>query len=145
MSSILYVFLRNKPLNWTSDLYSYLQSINYLLGGCTLLIMVPLVQKFIPRLVNDDLFALMGFTSRAVGLIAIGLAHSSLHAFLTPLGFIFSELTLPSLKSIVSKIVDADEKGKAFAFLGLLSNVTFLLGSQISSLIYYKTLSFSLD
>ncbi|XP_053201106.1 proton-coupled folate transporter-like [Panonychus citri] len=139
--SILYVFLRNDPLRWTSDLYGYLQSANYLIGGFTLLILVPTVQRVYPKLINDDLMATLGFASRTVGLIFLGLTKETFTTFASSFGFIFSELTLPSLRSIVSKTVDTNEKGKAFAFLGLLSNFTFLIGSQLASLVYHYSSS----
>jgi MFS family permease len=71
-----------------------------------------------------------------LGLIVLGVAQSTELVFLCILFFLFSEYTMPSLRSMLSKTVDINEKGKAFAFLASLQNVCFFTGGLIFYSIY---------
>ncbi|XP_074596923.1 lysosomal proton-coupled steroid conjugate and bile acid symporter SLC46A3-like [Brevipalpus obovatus] len=139
LASILYLYLRNKPLFWSTELYGYLNALSIVLNGSILLTMGPVISRFFPNFLQDDVMAILGFLSLSFGLAYLSISTTTLLVFFFPVLTLFRELIMPSMRSIVSKIVDTEERGRAFAFIAIVANFTFFIGSQSSSLIYSVT------
>ena len=91
---------------------------------------VPVLSRIRPAL-PDAALAIMGFASKLLSLLNLGLSQSSAQIFGGIALSAFSEYTMPAIRSMLSKLVDADERGKAFSFLGVLqvfiSSLSYIL------------------
>lgn len=141
LTSILYLYLRNKPLFWRTELYGYLNAMSIVLNGSVLMTMGPVISRCFPNFLQDDAMAILGFLSLSFGLAYLSVSTTTIMVFFFPVLTLFRELIMPSMRSIVSKIVDTEERGRAFAFIAIVANFTFFMGSQSSSLIYSATSS----
>lgn len=133
--SLLYVYLRSDPFNWLTSRYSSWNSLNSITRSIAL-IGLTLCMKFVKGWnVPDPLVAMLGFLSKGAGLLMIGLAHSSTLVEWSILAFVFSEYSLPPLRSLLSKLVLKDERAKIFSCMSALQNLCFLFGN----IIFYMT------
>lgn len=134
--SLLYVYLRSDPFNWTTSRYSSWNSINSITRSIAL-IGLTLCMKFMKGWsVPDPLVALLGFLSKGAGLLMIGLAHSTTLIEWSILAFVFSEYSLPPLRSLLSKLVLKEERAKIFSCLSALQSICFLLGNVVFYMTY---------
>lgn len=137
--TLLYVYLSSEPLKWTPEMYSYYNATNFGISGFALIVGV--VLAFHVFKVPDTIFGMLGILSKMTGLIVLGLSTTTTLAFLSTLFFIFSEFPVPAIRSILSKQVDPDEKGKIFAFVQFLQNLSYIISSQIFSQLFVATSS----
>ena len=79
--------------------------------------------------VRDTTTGLMGVLSRMMGLGCLSLATKPWIALLSLGLYFMSEFAMPSVRSILSKIVGPDEKSQIFAFLSAQQSIAFLLSS----------------
>lgn len=139
--TLLFTFLKSAPLNWDAARYSLYSGLNFLISGLCLIAVVPLMSRARFSLPDAGL-AISGFLSKLLTLVNLGLSGSSAQVFGGIALSAFSEFTMPGIRSMLSKLVDSDERGKAFSFLGLLQNVCQFIGSLIFPAVYRSTLSF---
>ena len=99
----------------------------------------------------DTIIIALGFLSKFLGLGLLGiLTNDTYLLYFVPFLFMFNEFAMPGVRSMISKTVDADEKGKAFGLLGFTRNLCYFTGSFLFKYIYsvshafYKGLSFEL-
>ncbi|XP_067131900.1 proton-coupled folate transporter-like [Centruroides vittatus] len=134
--ALLYLFVTSEPLQWNQELYSYFSGENFAISGTALLIGLPAAYHFCK--IKDTTAGIMGISSRMIGLIFLGLSYTKVMMFISPLFFIFSDYSVPALRSILSKLVNANETGKLFAFMASLQNISFLTGTVFNA-IYLHT------
>lgn len=139
--TLVFSFVKASPIAWTSSQYSYYSGFTYLSGGLSLIVVLPIVYHFWPA-TPDGLVAGWGFLSKAIGLVNLGLSTTTEQVWIGVLLLAFSEYTMPSLRSMLSKAVDEDERGKAFSFLSVLQNVIQFIGTIIFPALYAWSLSF---
>ena len=135
LSTILYVFLRNRPLLWDTSKYAYYNGFKFGATGLALC-SLPLVQYYCLANICDTSIAIIGVLSRTLGLILISFATNDYIVFSTIALFVFSEYPLPVIRSLLSKLVATDERGKIFAFLTLFYNLCQLSGGILFPIIY---------
>lgn len=134
--SLLYIYLRMDPFNWTTSQYSSWNSINSA-GKGVALICLTLSMKFIRGWnVPDPLVAAVGFLSKGIGLTMIALAPSSAIIDWAPLALIFSEFSMPPMRSLLSKLVIHEEVGKIYSCLAAIQSLCFLAGNVIFYVAY---------
>lgn len=99
----------------------------------------------------DTIIIALGFLSKFLGLGLLGILTDDTYLlFFVPFLFMFNEFAMPGVRSMISKTVDADEKGKAFGLLGFTRNLCYFTGSFLFKYIYsvshafYKGLSFEI-
>ena len=98
----------------------------------------------------DTIIVALGFFSKFLGLGLLGLIANDEYMYFVPLLFAFNEFAMPGIRSMISKTVDDDEKGKAFGLLSFTRNVCYFTGSFLFKHIYsitknfYKGLTFEL-
>lgn len=99
----------------------------------------------------DTIIVALGFLSKFLGLGLLGILTDDTYLLFTvPLLFAFNEFAMPGVRSMISKTVEADEKGKAFGMLGFTRNLCYFTGSFLYKYLYsisktfYKGLSFEL-
>lgn len=62
----------------------------------------------------DTIIVVLGFLSKFLGLGLLGLLKDDKYIYLLPPLFMFNEFAMPGVRSMISKTVDNQEKGKAF-------------------------------
>lgn len=134
---LLYLYVTSEPLKWNQDFFSYFSAENFAVSGSALLLGLPVAYHFFKM--RDTTAAIMGISSRMAGLIFLGLARSDRMMFICPVFFIFSDYSIPALRSILSKLVNADETGKLFAFMASLQNISFLTGTLFNTIYLYTS------
>ncbi|XP_071454037.1 proton-coupled folate transporter-like [Hetaerina americana] len=88
---------------------------------------------------EDHNICSIGLLSKIAGLILLGFSSSTIPLFLVPVVSLLGYLCIPTLRSLLSKQVEADELGKIFSFLAMLQNLCTLLGSIIFNGLYPLT------
>lgn len=136
MLSLLYIYLRMDPFNWTTSQYSWWNSVTSMTRGVAL-VSLTLCMKFIKNWnVPDPLVAGVGFISRGAGLLMIATAQSSAIVNWSLLALVLSEFTTPPIRSLLSKLVIKEEVGKVYSCLGAMQMLCFLLGNVLFYLGY---------
>lgn len=130
--SLLYNYIRRDPFNWNTSQYSNWNALSSVTRGASLLIF-SLVMKFHTHTwdVPDPLVAALGFASKGLGLLMVGLAESTMTLYLAIGAMIFSELTMPPIRSLLSKLVVKDEVCKVYACLATSQNLCFAVGNLV--------------
>lgn len=137
--SLLYIYLTASPFKFETASYSIWNMINSILQGATL-IGLSISMKLIKRWdLPDPLIGSLGFLSKALGLLAIGLAKTDKMIYWISLILIFSELTMPPIRSLLSKLVVKDEIGKVFACLSALTSIC-IVSSNVIFYVAWKSL-----
>ena len=137
---LTFSFVKKAPLNWDSSTYSLYSGLNYLLSGMALIIILPISYHFWKSL-PDTLVTTIGFLSKGIGLLNFAVSTSTTQTFITIILLMFNEYTMPSMRSMISKLVDDDEKAKSFSFLGSLQNLIQFFGSLILPTIFTSSLN----
>lgn len=139
--TLLFTFLKCAPFHWDAAKYSLYNGINFLISGLFLIAVVP-VMSHMRHSLPDAGLAVCGFVSKLLSLVNLALSQSSGQVFGGIALSVFSEYPMPAIRSMLSKLVDQDERGKAFSLLGLLQNVCQFVGSLLFPAVYQNTLSF---
>ncbi|XP_054152722.1 solute carrier family 46 member 3-like [Oppia nitens] len=139
MTSLMYLYVRNRPLLWQSSDYSFYNGIKFGVTGAALLVL-PAVQLYVWPTMGDITVAVVGVVSRTAGLVLIGFATNGAMMYSSVALLMFSEYPLPIIRSLLSKLVAPDERGKVFAFLTLWYNLCSLTGGIVFPLIYKHSL-----
>jgi PCFT/HCP family folate transporter-like MFS transporter 1/3 len=138
--TLLFTFVKADRFKWDASRYSLYSGINFLANGLCLMAVVPVLSRIRPQL-PDAVLAVMGFTSKFLMLINLGLSQSTTQVFIGIALSSFSEYTMPAIRSMLSKLVDEDERGKAFSLLGVMQNLCQFTGSLIFPAIYRSTIT----
>lgn len=129
LMSLLFIYVKMDPFNWSTSQYSQWNLISCVARGATL-ILLTLVMRFVPSWnLPDPIVAGVGFLSKGAGLLMVGLAQSSSMLNWSLLAFAFSEYSTPPVKSLLSKLVVREELGKVYSCLGALQSFCFILGN----------------
>ncbi|XP_054166623.1 proton-coupled folate transporter-like, partial [Oppia nitens] len=139
MISLTFLYVRNRPLLWQSSDYSFYSGIRFGVTGAALL-MLPLIKLYVWPSLGDITIAVLGVVSRMAGLIVMGFATTSALMYSTVALLMFIEYPLPIIRSLLSKLVAPDERGKVFAFLTLWFNLCSLSGGIVFPIIYKHSL-----
>jgi hypothetical protein len=126
--TLTFSFVKKPPISWSSSTYSYYNGFGFMAGGLCLLVVLPIIYHYKPG-ISDKIVAGVGFASKGLGLMNLGLSRSAEQVFMGILIFAFAEYTMPAVRSMLSKAISEDERGKAFSFMGLLFNITGFTGS----------------
>ncbi|CAG2170162.1 unnamed protein product [Oppiella nova] len=135
MNALLFLYVRNRPLEWDSAQYSFYNGCKFGATGAALLLL-PLIQRYVWPNINDIWVAIIGEVSRASGLVLIGLATTTPIMYVSVLLYMCCEYPLPTIRSLMSKLVRVDERGKVLAFLALFQNLCFLSGGILFPILY---------
>lgn len=131
---ISYLYVKDKPIEWSFEKYTWYFSLKYGLGALTLLGILPFCSK-----IPDMILALIGLTSKLGGLALLGIAWEDTSVFLSAALSMLSTWILPTLRSAMSKLVEPNEHGKLFACVALLENVCTLIASGVFNSVYPAT------
>lgn len=133
---LLYIYLHSDPFNWSTSQYSSWNSISSITRGLAL-VGLSCGMKFSKSWnVPDPIVAALGFLSRGVGLLIIGSAANTTLVNWALMAFVFSEFSMPPIRSLLSKMVVKEELAKIYSSLAALQSICFLIGNTIFYLAY---------
>src|SRR5262249_8138923 len=125
---------------WESWMYSYFSSAKFALCGIFLCLLPVcqhiLTKKFHTEPVNDIYIILVGLLSRGLSIILIGLATSTPLMLIALVVIIMAEYPIPAIRSLISKIIEPNEKAQMFVFMATIQSICFFLGGMIFPAIY---------
>lgn len=140
ITTMLFIYTRNM-LKWPPWKYSYFSSAKFGLSGI-FLCLLPVLQyllgsgkmaigNYFQQPLNDGTLITIGLLSRTLAIIMIGLstiASSDLFMIFALVSIIFAEYPIPAIRSMISKIVEPDEKAQMFAVLAAIQSICFFTG-----------------
>lgn len=136
LMSLLYTYLHTDPFNWSTSQYSSWNSKSYITRGAALVSLTFCMRFLKCWNVPDPIVAAVGFLSKGVGLVVIALAKTSSVIDWALLAFVLSELSMPPLRSLLSKLVAKEEVGKIYSCLAAAQSICFLAGNVLFYLAY---------
>ncbi|KAK9874853.1 hypothetical protein WA026_005669 [Henosepilachna vigintioctopunctata] len=135
--TVMYMFSRRKftwdELDYSG--YNTYHSVTQMLGASLCLAIFVNWMK-----VDDATLGMIGMSSKIVGCFASALAPTPLYFYLAALTEIFNGSSHIAMRSIMSKLVSADELGKMFSIFGLCEALTPLLCGPLYSFVYHQTI-----
>ena len=139
-TTLTYLFVKKPPLSWQSSTYSLYSGLNFLCSGMSLAFLLPVLVQKLPKF-KDTFVGAIGFLSKSAGLILFGFATKPTLVFMCIPLFIFSEYTMPSIRSMLSKLVEHDERGKILAFVATIQNLITLVGGYVFYTLFDATVN----
>ncbi|XP_003744584.1 uncharacterized protein LOC100900210 [Galendromus occidentalis] len=124
-SQLTYTRLTSPPVNWKPAKYSFYHAFMVFAQGSMLVIVLPLCLRFFG--IRDTTTGIIGAVSRLLGLTGLAAATEDWMFYLTIAFFSFSEFAMPAVRSILSKIVDQNEKSQIFGLMGAQQSLAFVL------------------
>ena len=128
------LFVRHRPLEWTKSEYGYLLAVNFAAIGSCLLFVLPLLSE---RFQIKDTTIIIGVVCfKIVRLLVMAFAREDWLVYFStildsPIGMVIS-----CIKSIISKITDESETGKAFAIQASIETASGMLGAMFFNSLY---------
>lgn len=130
---LLYTYLRLEPFSWTTSQYSSWNFVASMTQGVAL-IGLTLSMRFMKSWnLPDTLVSSVGYLSKGIGLLMIALAQSPSIINWSLIAFIFSEYSMPPIRSLLSKQVESDEVAKIYSCLATIQSICFL----VANVVYY--------
>ncbi|XP_058791948.1 proton-coupled folate transporter isoform X2 [Phymastichus coffea] len=146
---ILYTFQRDeKPIsylytqlvfNWDVVEFSHFRTFYSGLFVTAMLVTVPIMNKCI--LLEDSYIVMIGTISHAIGRIAFALAPIWQIFYFGAIIAALGPIAAPALRSIASKIVPVEERGKIFSILSVCDNAVPLASGVMYTQLYQATIS----
>lgn len=90
----------------------------------------------------DSIIVSLGFVSKFLGLGLLSLVSNDYYITFLPFLLMFNEFSMPGLRSMISKTVESDEKGRAFGLLAFCKNLSYFIGSLVFNKLYALTKSY---
>lgn len=134
--SLLYIYLRAEPFNMITSDYSSWNMWTSIAQGVAL-VSLSIGMKLVKSWnIPDPLVSALGFLSKSLGLLVIGLAQSTDHIAWASLALVLSEFSMPPIRSLLSKLVAKDELAKIYSCLSALLSICFVFTNIVFYLAY---------
>ena len=140
ITTSLFIYTRGQ-LGWPSWKYFYFNSAKFGICG-VFLCLLPIVQytiinHFLRAPLSDSLIITIGLISRGSSILLIGLASFNDYFMLAALFvLIFAEYPIPAIRSLISKIIEPNEKTKIFVVIANIQSICFFVGGMVFPLFY---------
>lgn len=138
-NQLTFTRLTSAPFGWSPSEYSSYHGLMVLIQGSALVLVLPLSLRFLN--IKDSTTGLFGASSRLLGLAGLAFATKNWMLYATLAVFSLSEFAMPSLRSILSKIVAPHEMSQIFALMSahvsmgnVLTGVILLFPDALTSL-----------
>ena len=128
-NQLTYTRLTSPPFRWSASGYSSYHGFMVLIQGVALVFVLPLCLRYLGM--KDTTSAMLGSLSRLFGLTSLAVADVDWMLYLSIVLFSLSEFAMPSIRSILSKIVGPNEKSQIFAFMSAQQSLAYVLTGVI--------------
>ncbi|XP_043233845.1 proton-coupled folate transporter-like isoform X3 [Amphibalanus amphitrite] len=98
---------------------------------------MPLCRRFFD--LRDTTLSALGIISKILGLIWLGFTVNVGVLFCVPVVSMVSTFCIPPIRSLLSKLVEADEQGRVFSLLMVAESLCSVLGSALYNSVYPAT------
>ncbi|KAG6461335.1 hypothetical protein O3G_MSEX012560 [Manduca sexta] len=148
MSMAFYTFQRDeRPVmylytssvfQWDATTFSNFRTYLSTLYVLAMLVGIPLMTKIIQ--IRDTLIMMLGATSHIIGHVIYAHVRFDKMMYLGATAAALGPCVAPLIRSMTSKILPADERGVAYAFLSVMENAVGLFASVVYAQVYKATL-----
>ncbi|XP_055334736.1 proton-coupled folate transporter-like isoform X2 [Paramacrobiotus metropolitanus] len=136
-NEIRYLYIRTLNLNWETLEYNLFSAEDAFIRGLTLITVLPLLKMLFH--VRDFIIIVLGFISKIAMFIIYATSVNSVMIFLAVVAGFLAAAVSACGRSICSRNIHRDDQGKLFGILGILENLSSLLGSLIFQNVYTAT------
>ncbi|KAM6467930.1 solute carrier family 46 member 2 isoform 1-T2 [Liasis olivaceus] len=133
--NVLPLFFLKKPLSWGPEYVGYANAAGYVIF-ITSFLGVFVFSKFL----RDTTMIMMGIVSFSAGILIMAFVRWTFLFYIARAVMLFALIPLPTIRSLLSKHVEASSYGKVFVLLQLSLVITGVVTSTIYNKIYQKTL-----
>ncbi|XP_064080709.1 proton-coupled folate transporter-like [Macrobrachium nipponense] len=136
---LMYMFVR-KTLFWDATDYGYWVTYRNFLAAIGSLFLVPLMAKFLS--IHDAALVVLGSVSMMAEYICYGMIRNADQSFLVWLGPVvglISNACIIAFRSLSTKLVDSNEKGRISAVVCAVNGLMPMVASAAYSPLYYST------
>ncbi|XP_043233843.1 proton-coupled folate transporter-like isoform X1 [Amphibalanus amphitrite] len=137
VNDVTYLYLSDKPLSVRDATYSGYFAFNHAAGSVALIVGMPLCRRFFD--LRDTTLSALGIISKILGLIWLGFTVNVGVLFCVPVVSMVSTFCIPPIRSLLSKLVEADEQGRVFSLLMVAESLCSVLGSALYNSVYPAT------
>ncbi|KAM4625936.1 proton-coupled folate transporter [Polymixia lowei] len=135
-SSVSLLYLSYEPRNFSTELYGIFHSVRMLLLGLVLLLVFPLLLKYI----SEQTLAKLSALFRTASLITMAFSTNKWMVFLVSVIGAPSGITQAVIRSLCSAIVEPQEQGAMFSFSASVEALCILLSGLLFNGLYPLTL-----
>ena len=139
-TNTLVLFVQASPLSMSKSWYGYLMAMDFACLGLAVFFLLPFLVKLFN--LGDITLLLMGSIVRIIRLLIMSFSTKPWMVYLAVFIGCPSAMIVTTAKSIISKIVSADEVGKTFSLLYICEISCDLLGTLIFTNVYAVTFNF---
>lgn len=126
------------PFCWSPEKLGYFSSLKSLLQQIFGMGVIKLLQK----VMSDEAIAMLGCVSFGASFVIEGLAQSDLLMYIVPVVGVCGLLTVPIIRSLLSKLTLPDHQGAIFSTIAAMETVINIGGTVAANEIYSHTLDF---
>lgn len=137
---LTFTLLTSPPLSWSGTQYSSYHGLMVAIQGSALVVLLPVCLRLFKM--KDATLGCVGIASRMLGLAGLAASTTSWIAYTSLAFFSLSEFALPSVRSILSKVVGPNEKSQIFAFMSAQQSLAFAVTSTILLIPGFMTATF---
>ncbi|CAM1327935.1 Uncharacterised protein g9634 [Pycnogonum litorale] len=127
--TILYLYVKDKPLSWTFTEYIILLSTANAVLGTMALIILPLIRSFVSF--RDTTLGIISLGVGTVALVIMGFAETRTSVYIAKCLFSVAVLTIISCRAVLSNLVETNEQGKVFSLNAAVENISFMSSTAI--------------
>ncbi|XP_055346037.1 solute carrier family 46 member 3-like [Paramacrobiotus metropolitanus] len=137
--AIQQLFFETAPLNWSTKQYTIFSAMTGIVTGLVVMATVPLLKQFFHF--ADTTVGIVGITSAIFALIALSATTKIFMAVAYAAIGALSSLQFVSLRSLLTNLVDENERGKMMSVIASFQAVFPLLGTLIFTSVFSASVS----
>ncbi|GAU90240.1 hypothetical protein RvY_02688 [Ramazzottius varieornatus] len=134
VGSIQQLFFENPPLNWTLSTYTVFTSVNGIATGIIMMAAVPVLKRLLN--LKDTAIGIIGVTSAILGYVVASFAFTKWLALASAVVGALAGLQYVAARSLLSNLVDEDERGKMMSVIAALQAVVPILGAFVFTSVF---------
>ncbi|XP_041467152.1 proton-coupled folate transporter-like [Lytechinus variegatus] len=136
LPSLTLLYGMGHPFCWDSVIIGIFSAMQYVSGAIGMII----GGKLLSRYLRDASLVQVGLISSILCIVLTGVAPSNPYLYAVPVVGLFRALSLPMLRTIMSKLVYPSEQGVMFACIGCLQSLAMVVSPLIFNTLYNATL-----
>ncbi|XP_006812959.1 proton-coupled folate transporter-like [Saccoglossus kowalevskii] len=136
-TDVTVLYTKRNPLHWSPELLGYYLALNSFMKGLCLLTVMPLLTS--KTSLHDTTIAMIGTVFRMAGYVLIAFSTTTWMMFIVPILMCMAGIPAAAVRSLISKIVNADEQGTLFSFMAACESIVGFLASFVFNSVYPAT------
>lgn len=137
VNDVTYLYIKDKPLSVEDSTYAAYFAFTQAAASVTLIVAMPLCRRWFD--LSDTALSALGVTSKILSLVWLGFTVNEGMLFCVPVVSMISTFCIPPVRSLLSKLVEANEQGRVFALMMVVESLCTALGSVLYNGVYPAT------